>query len=97
MIGVGADCLRIVSCSYVFWAFGMVTTMAFNGARDTTTPTLINLFVFWILQIPIAYVIAIPLDFGPRGVFAAIALAQVTLAVVGVTVFRRGYWKERRV
>ncbi|MDX1389363.1 MAG: MATE family efflux transporter, partial [Acidobacteriota bacterium] len=96
-IRVSANCLRIVSLSYVFWAYGMVTTMAFNGAGDTTTPTWINLFAFWVLQIPLAYVLAIPAGLGPNGVFAAIAAAQAALAIVGVLVFRRGDWKERRI
>jgi putative MATE family efflux protein len=97
VIEVAAACLRIVSFSYVFWSYGMVTTMAFNGAGDTTTPTWINFVVFWMLQIPLGYALAVTFGFGPRGVFWAIAIAQATLAAVGVSVFRLGYWKERRV
>ena len=97
VLDFAADCLRIVSLSYVFWAFGMVTVMAFNGAGDTTTPTWINFFVFWVLQIPLAYALAIPLGLGPRGVFGAIAVAQVVLAVIGVAMFRRGRWKTRTI
>jgi putative MATE family efflux protein len=97
VVGLAADCLKIVSLSYVFWAYGMVTVMAFNGAGDTTTPTWINLLCYWVLQIPLAYSLAIPLDLGPRGVFIAVAAAQVTLAIVGVLVFRRGHWKHRSI
>ena len=95
VLRVAADCLRIVSFSYIFWAFGMVTVMAFNGAGDTATPTWINLFVFWVLQIPLAYWLSVSLDLGPRGVFIAIAVSQTALAVVGVSVFRLGRWKTR--
>jgi putative MATE family efflux protein len=97
VLAFATDCLRIVSFSYVFWAFGMVTVMAFNGAGDTTTPTWINLFVFWVLQIPLAYFLAVKLDLGPRGVFGAIAVAQAALAVVGVYLFRLGRWKTRTI
>ena len=97
VIRVAADCLRIVSFSYVFWALGMVTVMAFNGAGDTTTPTWINLIVFWVLQIPLAYWLAVVLELGPRGVFSAIAISQAALAVVGVAVFRLGHWKTRAI
>ena len=97
VIAYGAECLVIVSYSYVFWAFGMVVVQAFNGAGDTVTPTWINLVCFWLLQIPLAYVLALPLDLGPKGVFIAIAVAQSILAAVGVAAFRRGRWQHRVV
>lgn len=97
VVAHAAGCLRIVAFSYPFWAYGMVTVMAFNGAGDTTTPTWINLFVYWVVQIPLAYVLAMPLELGPRGVFAAIAFSQAALAVVGVSIFRRGRWKSRTI
>ncbi len=94
---LAAECLRIISYSYVFWGYGMITVLAFNGAGDTATPTWINLFVYWVFQIPLAYALAQPLGFGPQGVFIAVALGQVLLAVVGVVVFRRGRWKTRAI
>ena len=93
VVAVGTDCLRVVSLSYVFMAFGMVTVQAFNGAGDTTTPTWINLFCYWFLQIPLAYLLS--LVAGPRGVFVAIAIVQSILAAVAVWFFRRGRWKSR--
>jgi len=97
VVSMGADCLRIVSVSYVFLAFGMVTVQAFNGAGDTTTPTWINFFCYWCLQIPSAYVLAIPFGYGPRGIYAAIAVSQSVLALVAVVIFKRGHWKERSI
>lgn len=96
-IRVASDCLRIVSLSYVFWAYGMVTVVAFNGAGDTTTPTWLHFWAYWVLQIPLAYVLAVVLGHGPRGVFTAIAVGQMTLAVLGVRAFRRGRWKARTI
>jgi putative MATE family efflux protein len=97
VIGYAADCLRIVSYSYVFWSFGMIAVMAFNGAGDTTTPTWINLFVYWLFQIPLAWLLAVELGFGPNGAFGAIAATQVVLAATGVLLFRRGTWKHRTI
>ena len=91
------DCLRIVSYGYLFYAFGMVVEQAFNGAGDTYTPTLINLGCYWLLQIPLAYSLAIPLQFGPQGVFWAITVAESALAVVSIIIFRRGRWKTKQV
>jgi putative MATE family efflux protein len=93
----GVDCLRIVAYGFLFYAYGMVLGQSFNGAGDTWTPTIINLFVFWLWEIPLAYVLGVKLQFGPRGVFVAMTVAFSTLAVVSAAVFRRGRWKTRRV
>lgn len=97
VVPFAVDCLRYVSYGYIFYAFGMVMVQAFNGAGDTVTPTIINLCCYWLFQIPLAYGLALPFDFGARGVFAAITIAESTLAVVAVLVFRRGKWKERKI
>jgi len=70
---------------------------AFNGAGDTRTPTLMNLFCFWIWEIPLAWALARPLGLGAHGVVVAVAVAFSTLAVVSVIAFRRGRWKSKRV
>lgn len=93
----GIDCLRIVAYGFLFYAYGMVLGQSFNGAGDTWTPTIINLFVFWLLEIPLAYMLALVLHLGPQGVFLAITLAFSMLAVVSALVFRRGRWKTRVV
>src|SRR2546427_3265078 len=91
----GVDCLRIVASGFLFYAYGMVLTQSFNGAGDTWTPTIINLFVFWLWELPLAYVLAIVFHFGPRGVFLAITIAFSTLAVISAIFLRRGKWKPK--
>ncbi len=98
--GVGpyaVSCLRIVASGFLFYAYGMVLTASFNGAGDTRTPTLLNLAVFWLWEIPLAYVLAVTLGWGPQGVFVSIAIAFSTLAVASAVLFRRGRWKTRVV
>lgn len=94
---VAVECLRTVSYGFLFYAFGMVLTQAFNGAGDTWTPTFLNLFCFWLWEVPLAYVLSRTLGWGPQGVFAAITIAFSTIAVASAIIFRRGRWKERRV
>ena len=93
----GVDCLRIVAYGFLFYAYGMVLGQSFNGAGDTWTPTILNLFVFWLWEIPLAYVLSVVLEMGPRGVFFAITIAFSTLAVASALVFRRGKWKAKVV
>jgi len=93
----GVACLRIVAYGFLFYAYGMVLGQSFNGAGDTWTPTVINLFVFWLWEIPLAYVLGVVLKLGPRGVFYSMTIAFSTLAVVSGLLFRRGKWKTRVV
>jgi putative MATE family efflux protein len=89
--------LRIVSLGFLFYAYGMVLTQSFNGAGDTWTPTYINLFCFWLFELPAAYVMAYVFGWGPKGVFIALTVAFSSLAVVSAILFRRGRWKTRKV
>ncbi len=93
----GALSLQIVTIAYFLFAYGMTVTMAFNGAGDTRTPTIINFFCFWIFQLPFAYFTAIVLDWGPIGVFIAIALAESLIAVIAIVWFKKGKWKMIKV
>jgi putative MATE family efflux protein len=97
VLRIAVQCLRLVSYGYVFYAWGMVMEQAFNGAGDTATPTIINLFCYWLFQIPLAYSLAIWGGFGERGVFLAITIAESLLAVVALLAFRRGKWKRQKI
>jgi len=97
VIKSGAICLRIISYGYVLYALAMVLIQAFNGAGDTGTPTLINLFCFWLFEIPLAYVLAIKLGFEEQGVYYSIIIAESIMAITALILFRRGKWKLRKV
>jgi putative MATE family efflux protein len=94
---VAIEALNIMSLGYIFYGVGMVVTSSFNGAGDTRTPTWISLVGFWALQIPLAYVLAITLDFGPRGIFFAVIIAEAFITILGVIIFRQGKWKTVKV
>jgi putative MATE family efflux protein len=87
-------CLRIVSAGFFFYGYGMVLNNSFNGAGDTWTPTFLNFFCFWLLELPLAWLLAHELGWGPEGVFAAIAIAFSALAVASGWMFTRGKWKQ---
>jgi putative MATE family efflux protein len=90
-------CLRTVSLGFMTFGFGMTLSAALNGAGDTWTPTWINIGCFWCLEIPLAWLLAIPFGWGPAGVYTAITIAFTAHAAVSVLLFRRGAWKTRRV
>lgn len=94
VLEAGVLSLRIICAGYIFFAYGMVISQAFNGAGDTRTPTIINFFCFWVMEIPLSYLLAIQLGWGLAGVCWAIAASESTLAVISIIVFRRGKWKS---
>lgn len=97
VVKYGSLCLRVIAAGYVFYGYGMTVIQSFNGAGDTKTPTYINFICFWVFQLPFAYLIAVILDYGPIGVFWAITLAEVLIAVIGILWFKRGKWKTVNV
>lgn len=89
--------LRIMAAGFPLFAFGMTLTQSFNGAGDTATPTRINIAVFWIFEIPLAWLLADRTSLGSRAVFVSVLAAYSLLAVVSATMFKRGRWRTRRV
>lgn len=97
VIDIGAQCIRIICFGYFFYSWGMIMVQAFNGSGDTTTPTLLNFICFWMVEIPLAYYLAMTLGYEEFGVFLSIVVAESLLGVLGIIMFRRGTWKLRKV
>lgn len=97
VIAVGAEWLRILSYAYFVYGWWMVAVQAFNGAGDTMTPTKINLVFFWLIQIPLAYVLAISLGWAQSGVFWAVFVSETTVGLFTLWLFSRGGWKTKQV
>ncbi|SRR5712692_8974798 len=97
VVPLAATCLRIVSYGNIGYAYAMVMLQAFNGAGDTVTPTIVNFFGFWLLEIPLAYWLAIPLRLQSNGVFYAIVVAEGSIAVASAVLFKRGKWKAQKI
>ena len=94
---IAVEALRIISLGYIFYGIGMVMANAFNGAGDTWTPTIINLFGFWVFQIPLALLLAKTFALGPTGVFIAIPVAETSITIVAYILFRKGKWKRVKI
>jgi putative MATE family efflux protein len=97
VVPLGTACLRIVSYGNLGYAYFMVMMQAFNGAGDTITPTIVNLFGFWLFEIPLAYWLAISLHMRSNGVFASIAIAESAMAAASAILFKRGKWKRKKI
>ena len=87
----------IVGYGYAVYGLGIVMESSFNGAGDTWTPTWLNFINFWMIEIPLAYVLANNYGMGPQGVFWAITISFSLLAVTSALMFKRGKWKLKEV
>ncbi|MCP5092661.1 MAG: MATE family efflux transporter, partial [Gammaproteobacteria bacterium] len=90
----GTSCLQILGVGFPMYAVGMVMIQSMNGAGDTATPAAMNFVSFWLVQIPLAYVLATKTVLQPNGAFLAIVVSESLLTVLSVIVFRRGHWKQ---
>ena len=93
ILAYGSQALRIIGLGYVFYGIGMVMIQALNGAGDTKTPTWINIICFWMIQIPLAWLLAVYFQLGPVGAFIAIPSAETVLALLAFYYFKKGKWK----
>jgi putative MATE family efflux protein len=94
VLEAGILSLRIICLGYIFFSYGMVVSQSFNGAGDTFTPMVVNIICFWFIQIPLGYLLAVPVGWGLAGVCWAIVISETVLAVIVITLFRRGRWKK---
>lgn len=97
VVAVGAEWLRILSYSFFVYGWWMVTVQAFNGAGDTMTPTKINFVFFWLIQIPLAWWLALHLDWQQTGVFWAVFVSETSVGLFTLWLFTRGKWKTMQV
>jgi putative MATE family efflux protein len=97
VVPIAALALRTLSCGNVGYAYGMVMLQAFNGAGDTLTPTWVNFFGFWVLELPLAWVLSVSLNLRAEGGFLSVVIAECAMAVAGVVLFRRGRWAGKRI
>ena len=94
VIAIASEALMIITLGYIFFGLGMVMIQAFNGAGDTKTPTIVNIMVLWLFEVPLAYTLGIIFDLGVTGVFMAVAIGHSTHAILSLYLFKKGKWKE---
>jgi Na+-driven multidrug efflux pump len=97
IVASGATCLRIIAYGFVMYGLGMVMVQALNEASDTATPTLINFICFWIIEIPLAYLLSLEPGISENGVYLAIISAESTVTLIAMGLFQRGKWKLRQI
>jgi len=96
VIVAGALYLRITAASLIFMAFELITQGGFNGAGNTLPPMFFNI-LFTLIRIPLAYYLAIYLNWTIAGVWWAINISAILKGVSLAFWFNLGYWKQKKV
>ena len=97
VLPLAASALRIFSYGNIGYSYAMVMLQAFNGAGDTVTPTIVNFFAFWMLEIPLAYFLALHTRMRAHGVYWSVVVAEAAMAAISIILFKRGYWKRQKI
>jgi len=97
VVAAGCEGLRIVSLGFIAYGFGMVLVNALNGAGDTVSPTIINVFCYWLIEIPLAWFFSFSLGLRENGVFISIVIAESAMTLSAFWIFRKGKWKFKQV
>jgi putative MATE family efflux protein len=97
VVPIAAMALRTLSCGNVGYAYAMVMLQAFNGAGDTLTPTIVNFFGFWVLELPLAWWLAVKVNLRAEGAFLSIVIAECSIAAASIVLFKRGRWKRQKI
>ncbi len=97
VLPLAASALRIFSYGNIGYAYAMVMMQAFNGAGDTITPTIVNFFAFWMLELPAAYLLAMHTRLQARGAYWAVVVAEASMAAVSIVLFKQGKWKRQKI
>lgn len=89
--------IHFISLAYVLLGYTMVISRALNAAGEVKVVTWLYILMFYVTQIPLAYLLGITLDLGSNGVFAAILISEIVLATACMLVFHKGKWKNTKV
>ncbi|WP_077417398.1 MATE family efflux transporter [Chryseobacterium sp. JV274] len=92
-----AQYIHVVSMAYLLLGFTMVISRALNAAGNILQVTLLYLVMFYVIQLPLAYLLGVRFQWELRGIFTAIVSSEIVLAVLFLMIFRNGKWKTIKI
>jgi Na+-driven multidrug efflux pump len=89
--------IQFISMAYILLGYTMVISRSLNAAGDIKQVSLLYILMFYITQLPLAWLLGIVLNWGPKGIFIAILISELVLAIACIAVFKKGKWKHIKV
>lgn len=95
--GYAVQYIHVVSMAYLLLGFTMVISRALNAAGNILQVTLLYLVMFYVIQLPLAYLLGVRFQWELRGIFTAIVSSEIFLAVLFLMIFKNGKWKTIKI
>lgn len=92
-----ATLIRFMCVTETLFGYSMVMNGAMQGAGDTVRPMWITVISLWLLRVPLAWLLALPLHMGASGAWLSMALTQGVAGLLGMWFFKQGAWKTYKV
>lgn len=91
--------LYYICATQTFFAYAMVMVSAMQGAGDTLRPMWLTLVSMWLIRVPLAAALALPLGLamGASGCWLSMSFTQTIQGILAMVMFQQGRWKSVRV
>jgi putative MATE family efflux protein len=89
--------LKITMFSEPFMALSLILGGGLQGAGDTKGTMKVIITGMWVVRLPLAFVLALVLGYGARGVWIAMLVSMVVQGILMALRFYKGDWKTLRI
>ncbi|BAV05331.1 multi antimicrobial extrusion protein (Na(+)/drug antiporter), MATE family of MDR efflux pumps [Filimonas lacunae] len=89
--------LRCMAIAFFFFGYTMVISRSLNAAGHVHMVSLLYVGMFYVIQLPLAYLWGITWGAGSRGIFGAILVSEIALAITCIFLFKKGRWKTGKL
>lgn len=92
-----SEYLRFACTTEMLFAYAMVLIGALQGAGDTLSTFWMTIVCMWMVRVPLAWLLAHPLNLGAAGCWMSMAVSQGVQGLAAMWLFKQGAWKHKKV
>jgi putative MATE family efflux protein len=97
VISEGTVFLRTMALSWGFLGAQFSLTGVLRASGNMVVTMVLTLVSQWVLQFPLAYVLAEHTGMHARGIWWAFPISNIVIALITMAVYARGDWKRKRL
>lgn len=88
--------IKIMALTFGFIGVQMALSGALRGTGNTMVSMILSIISLWILRFPLAYILSMHTNLAEVGLWIAFPAANVIAAIVTISWFARGTWKQKQ-